>query len=122
MNADETRRAAQVMLDSLKEGAVVEYRHIGESMDSKWTAIENRDPMWEFSECDYRIAEPKHTKIADLPPVCWVRKIGTDIQHLLRSVDNETGTLLIESGWTALALLKASHEYSADRINWTPFV
>ena len=117
MNAEETRRAAQVMLDSLKPGSVAESRS---RHGNEWGIT--RNPMWDWEAFDYRIAEPKHTKIADLPPVCWVRAITFKTCHLVRGTTEKDNSILFGSNWMLVETLTGTHEYSADRINWTPFV
>jgi len=119
MTKEETRRAAQVMLDSLKEGAVVEYR---ERDSTAWIKIENRNPVWDFVECDYRIAEPKHTTIKDLPVMCWVRKLDSGLAQCIRGVDEKDQTILFATGWEHIQYLAGRFEYSSDRVNWTPFI
>ena len=117
MNADETRRAAQVMLDSLKPGSVAESRS---RHGNEWGIT--RNPMWDWEAFDYRISEPKHTKIADLPPVCWIRHVGMKSVTILRSVDESEDMIMFGTDWRKIISLQNTHEYSADRINWTPFV
>lgn len=117
MTPEQTRQAAQVMLDSLKPGAVVEsrVRHSGE-----WAS--GRTPIWDWQLFDYRIAEPKHTKISDLPPVCWVRQCANRFANLIVGMDGYDHTIRVNNEWISIAALTGTHEYSADRVNWTPFV
>lgn len=59
MTKAETRRAAKVMLDGLKKGAVVQW-----SMGRKFGWIVDVDPNWNWFDCDYRIQPKKKRRKA----------------------------------------------------------
>lgn len=59
MTPSDTRRAAAVMIASLKKGAVVEFRRRIDSGDKWYTIIE---PIWNWFIFDYRIAKTKKRK------------------------------------------------------------
>ena len=119
MTPDQLKAAAQTMLDAAKPGAIVEYFY-RDAGTAGWRNAPN--PAWDWKLFDYRIVQPKHTTLDDLPPVCWVRKAGGGIMHLVRGIDDPCGfSLLVGADWRSLESLRSFYEYSADRKTWTPF-
>lgn len=119
MTPDQLKAAAQVMLDAAKPGAIVEAFEFGKH-EAKWH--ETYQPSWNWLAFDYRVTQPKRTTPDDLPPVCWVRKTGGGIMHLVRGIDDPCGfSLLVGADWRSLESFRNFYEYSADRKTWTPF-
>jgi hypothetical protein len=120
MTPDQLKAAAQVMLDAAKPGAIVEYAcRCSRAVD--WRNAPN--PIWDWKLFDYRIVQPKHTTLDDLPPVCWVRKTDSPESFLALGADSVFGggSLLLGGEWAGVSSLRGTHEYSADRKTWTPF-
>ena len=120
MTPDQLKAAAQVMLDAAKPGAVVEYAHRGLVIPD-WSVSHN--PVWDWQLFDYRVTATKHTTLDDLPPVCWVREVGSGISRLVAgaAVGGDGDTIQVDGEWNSLRSLRGTHEYSSDRKTWTPF-
>lgn len=63
MTPSETRDAARVMLDSLKKGAIVQWRGQNHNLE-EYPNWEECVPIWNWDDCNYRVRfiKPKEKK------------------------------------------------------------